>query len=317
MTPALALEGQKLALDLHKLIQSLDPANWRAELEASAREHLARIRARLAQLLESIQSADLEGRLASLREALGHLRTVVDDMSPHPDWKAFAASVRPAYEKVAVHLKPLAVPVPSLRPTNYKRNLFHVACGTIALIILQHLLSRVAILWVASTAAVLVVLAETSRRYSPGVNEAMMKVFAPIAHPHEHHRINSASWYTIAIFGLAWFASTMAASIALLVLALADPAAGIIGRRFGRHRIRGGRSLEGSATFVLVGTLAALLVLAAYYPAVAFLPALAMALAGAVSGAVAEIWSGTWLDDNLTVPLGVAAGVALAAYFVI
>ena len=54
----------------------------------------------------------------------------------------------------------------------------------------------------------------------------------------------------------AWIAAS-----ALAVMLTGDAAAALIGRRFGRHKIVNGKSLEGTASFVIVGFLALSVVL--------------------------------------------------------
>ena len=93
----------------------------------------------------------------------------------------------------------------------------------------------------------------------------------------------------------------------LVVLGFGDPFAAIIGRRFGRIRLPGGRSLEGSLAFVVAGTVMSLPVLWLAHH-LTFGAALGVAAIGASAGALAEVLSGR-LDDNFTIPLfaGLAA----------
>jgi dolichol kinase len=154
---------------------------------------------------------------------------------------------------------------------------------------------------------------ETARRRSPQVNARLMRFFAPVAHPHERHRVNSSTWYVTALLLLTLFAPLRAAEIGVMVLAVADPAAGLVGRRFGRTRLRAGRTLEGTLAFVTVGVAAAI----AWMIASAALPwssMIAIAVAGAAAGAGAELAS-TRLDDNFTIPVSAAAAAAVASMF--
>ena len=156
---------------------------------------------------------------------------------------------------------------------------------------------------------------EFARRRSTAVNERLMAIFAPVAHPHERHGINSSTWYCTALLLLALFAPRRAAEVGVVVLGIADPAAGLIGRRFGRTRIRANRSLEGSLGFVVVGALAAAAWLTFVYATP--LPALGiLAGVGAVAGALTELGS-TRLDDNFTIPVVVTVAVSVAQLFVV
>jgi len=92
----------------------------------------------------------------------------------------------------------------------------------------------------------------------------------------------------------------------LCALALADPAAAIVGRRFGERRFAGwghGRSLEGSVAFLLVTAVASGSIALAVPGG---LPALRLAVGCGAVGALVEAISPTGVD-NLTAPVAVAA----------
>ncbi len=201
------------------------------------------------------------------------------------------------------------------RPQNYARSLFHVGCAVGVLALLRFLPSRGWLIGVAVAGFTAAWTMEIARRRSGAANDRIMAVFAPIAHPHEHHGINSATWYTTALLLLAIFAPIRAAEVGVLVLGVADPAAGLIGRRFGRTRLRANRSLEGSIGFVVVGVLAAGAWLAVVYGLA--LPALlTLALVGGLVGALTELAS-TRFDDNFTIPVTVALAVWIAQALVL
>lgn len=201
---------------------------------------------------------------------------------------------------------------PPARPANLKRSLFHVASGLFALALLRWLPGRE---WLIATSGAFAVFAwtcEILRRRSPAFNTRIMRVFAPIAHANEHVEVNSSTWYISALLLLALFAPLRAAEIGVVVLAFADPAAGTIGRRWGRTRIRAGRSLEGAFAFVVAGTIVAAAWLVGVH-GVALGNALIVAVAAAIIGSLAEIFV-TRLDDNFAIPVAstTAAAVALA-----
>lgn len=224
-------------------------------------------------------------------------------------WRELRARLHPAYESLAQALSSHAVHVPSLRPTNISRSVFHVSAAMLAL-------ATVVLLpgWVRGVALVFFLSAlvmETLRRFSPEANRVLMAAFSRVAHPHEAHRINSASWYSLALVILAFGFEPYVAAVAVGVLGFADPLAALVGRRFGRVRLVHGRSLEGTLTFVVVGATAAWLVLTLLYPEVAVgTSRLQVALGAAVLGGLAELFSKR-LDDNLTVPVCAALGAWL------
>lgn len=91
------------------------------------------------------------------------------------------------------------------------------------------------------------------------------------------------------------------AALGILVMALADPAAEIVGRGLPIVRIRG-KSLGGSASFFAVGVA---IVAALGYP-VDF-RGLLVILAGTVAEALSGLWGRVRIDDNLVIPLATAA----------
>lgn len=130
----------------------------------------------------------------------------------------------------------------------------------------------------------------------PKVNAAFFRWFRYVASPREATGIASSTWYTLGMtLSVAFFPRSAAVS-GILVLALADPAASWVGRRWGRRRFLGA-TLEGTAAFAAV----AVAVLGARHgPATAAAAAVAATLAERVSWPV---------DDNVTVPVVTAAVV--------
>lgn len=307
MSSPLALHSHVLALELHDALRELDPVRFRTDRGARVRERLAELEVRVTALVEG----SLADPGMALRQKLRDLAELLRSRLPTPDvapkgaaWVELRARLMQAYEALAASLRTHAMDVPSLRPTNYTRNLFHVACAAVALAVIVLIPNHM--LWVVGPFFVAGWTMETTRRASARVNLRLMRLFGPVAHPHETHRINSATWYTSALLGLALVAPFEACAVGVVVLGLGDPVAALVGRRFGRTKLLHGRSLEGSLAFVLVGFLGALATLLLAYPAIALPTAAMMAGAGAVAGAVAELLSHR-LDDNLTVPWSAAA----------
>ena len=71
---------------------------------------------------------------------------------------------------------------------------------------------------------------EIGRRIDPRINTFCMSLFGRTAHPHEAHRVNSATWYAVAVLLMAICQSAVPAAIALVVvLGVGDPIAAIVG----------------------------------------------------------------------------------------
>jgi dolichol kinase len=138
---------------------------------------------------------------------------------------------------------------------------------------------------------------DLARLVWPGWNRRAFAAFAPFLRGRETGRLTGASYTLAALLAAVWAFPPPVVAAAFLYHSVGDTAAGWVGRRFGRHRVRG-KSLEGSAAFLVTGALAAA-------PFVGPAPS----LLGAAAAALAELLLP--VDDNLGVPL--VGGGALVA----
>lgn len=224
-------------------------------------------------------------------------------------WLEVREAVAPYYDDLARALREAGQRARDLHPTNYKRSLVHLASGLAVVGAFVFVFTPFSAKVTATSFVVWAWSLETARRLSPTVNAWCMWFFGPIARDHEHYKINSATWYGTALMVLAFTAFGPGGVLGLLALAVGDPAAGIIGRRYGRIRI-GGKSLEGSLAFALASALAG----AAYLFAMGSrdpLELCGVSLLGGAVGAVVELLS-TRLEDNFTIPVFTAWALQLA-----
>lgn len=199
---------------------------------------------------------------------------------------------------------------PALRPHNLTRALFHMSGGVMALGAIEWLGTRPALITTAALIAAAAWSMEGMRRLSPRVNDALMWIFGPVAHHHEREKVNSATWYATAMLLIALSMPIVACEVAVVVLGFGDPVAALVGRRFGRHKLVAGRSVEGSVAFVGAATMAAFAALRVFHPEIGLGEAVALSLVGAFTGAVAEIFAKR-VDDNFAIPLVSALGAAV------
>lgn len=305
-------DSRRVVLDLHTVLSQIDHVRWGPDAANARRSELEAIRVRLTALAERgwPRAVATPARLAAFADALGaHL----PDDDARERWLAFRRAILPAYVALAESFREQGVHLPSLRPTNYARNVWHVTNTSIALAVL---LLAPHPSWVIAASACFCFsfwFLEWLRRRRPALNERIVFFFRLIVHPHEAVRVNSGTWFATALFLLALTRSTLVCVPALAVLGAGDPVAALIGRRFGRTRLLHGRTLEGSLAFLVAATAAAWLALRLTHPTVGALPALGIALAAALGGALAELFS-LRIDDNLSVPVAAAASAALAAW---
>jgi dolichol kinase len=156
---------------------------------------------------------------------------------------------------------------------------------------------------------------EILRKKSDKAKEKIMSFFMPVVHLHEEEKINSATWYSTALLIISLTHSTMICSISVIVLGFADPAAGIIGRRYGKIKLAGGRSLEGSLTFVFIGALSTFFLLNKFYNSLGIYNISIISISAGLFGAIGELLGGI-IDDNITIPLSTTLGTIFTLYLI-
>lgn len=322
---------QQIAHDIRELIRLLDSTHWRDQIE-SLKERLDEISIKMRETLqleefsmkvtEKIPSVDLpdtDEALQKMRDSLQSLSQQVDELRSQlsqkaadvkQNWREMRKHMAHAYENLASSLALQDIHVPHLRPTNYARSLFHMGNGFLALFMLQHTFSMSGLAILMSIMLCTAWGLEFFRPRIPALNEFLMKHFGFIAHPHEHHRVNSGTWYILALFLLSVSVHKLEASLAVIILGICDPAAAFVGRRWGRIRIYSGRTLEGSLTFFVTGVLLSVAVMAIYSPHLAWSHMLIVGSVASLLSAVAELFSKR-IDDNLSIPLAAGWGAAL------
>ena len=101
----------------------------------------------------------------------------------------------------------------------------------------------------------------------------------------------------------------MIAAAAMAVMLTGDAAAALVGRKFGKHKIVNGKSLEGALSFIVVGYifLSIIGMICGAYTSFYLLGAI-----GVILGAVVELFTKQIkIDDNFTIPLTVALILSL------
>jgi dolichol kinase len=322
MSQALALSSRDLATELRAVLHDLDPVRWRGHLESSTREAIDALRDRLSVLMEMAEKLKEHPHVEPLHAHLVALAHVFDQLTPEPSertaalrqrWGEFRLAALPHYEHLVNSLDAFDIHVPSLRPTNHLRSVWHAMNGVMVLLAIQWVLqSRSDMIAISLSFASFAWSLEISRRYSERINRFLMRCFRLIAHPHEAWRVNSATWYGTAMLCLALLGDARIASVAVIVLGVADPAAALVGRRWGRIRLLNGRTLEGSLAFIVSGSVVAGATLSIFYPAIPTHSVLVVSLVASVVGAAVELVCRR-IDDNLAIPVGI--GLVLVYLF--
>ena len=101
-------------------------------------------------------------------------------------------------------------------------------------------------------------------------------------------------------------------ALAMATMLLADTAAALIGRRFGKHRFPNGKSFEGCLAFFVTGAL----VMTIGFFAFSYSPVvLAGGILGIVAATLLELFNcELHLDDNFTIPLAAGGGLLIGEW---
>lgn len=190
-------------------------------------------------------------------------------------------------------LDELVRPTEGLQPW---RKVFHLV-GGLGVAWLVHALEpqSPATRWTFGSLLSIAALSELLRLRVEAVNRMIFRTFRVLLRPREV-AWPTISWYMLGVFVVLWIPDQAVVVPALLVLAVADPVAGVVGQRWGVHRVGKG-TVAGSAAF--------------FASALALLIPFAGVLPGLVVAAVATVAEGarTPLDDNLVIPVVTAVGL--------
>ena len=268
-------------------------------------------------VLESFDDA-LRSALTSLGEEMDAAYLVLSSGESSERRREAHRALQTRYEEcrraLSAHIG-MSVGLPA-RVMNWRRSIFHLTWGLISVYLAERHFDILGLWRVALGFMVVVWTIEAARNLPArwvGVRGRAFfdRMFAPIMHAQEVENISSGTWYVTSVFILASLCSEMVLVLAVLTLAVGDPVAGLIGRRFGKHKLTHNRSVEGSLAFVVSATLSAYLLLVGAHPEIS--APWILALSVGVGGAIGELVSGARLDDNFTVPIGAALGATFSS----
>jgi dolichol kinase len=175
------------------------------------------------------------------------------------------------------------------------RKLIHLAGSAFPLLYL--FASREVVLWAATIALVITVLVEWGRQHSATLERLFEWLIGPALREGEERKPTTGTWSMLGILISVLLLAREVAIPAMFYAQLGDPAAEIVGRRWGRHRVSSGKSLEGSVgcliTCAVVGLVCSHLV--PLGPSVAVL--------GALMATVVELFPLPLGDNLLMAPL--------------
>jgi dolichol kinase len=197
-------------------------------------------------------------------------------------------------------LEPAKAPEPGTH-ANYRRKLWHFASGAVvvAALVIFAPSKRWAIAILAAGLALMIAI-DLARYFSRRGKKLFWRHLGFLTSEKERRGPTTSLFYAASLLVCVLLFPVYAAVGGVISLAAGDPAAAIVGRRYGKLRI-GGKSIEGGLANAVL----------AFCLIFIFVRSVRVAAAGALAGAVVEMFEIPWLDDNITVPL--AAGGAMVA----
>jgi dolichol kinase len=179
---------------------------------------------------------------------------------------------------------------------------YHLLGLLIPLLYLLTDVERIAALIVTGSLWIVAVIFDILRFSIPAFNRFSLKLMRGFLREGESFTPNGMVYYMLACFLVILFWDRTAACISLIVLVAGDAMAAIVGLAWGRHKIWGGKSLEGSLACLLTVWLVGLLFLA---------PERSL-LVAVVAAAVESLPTTVIINDNLWIPLATSATLALS-----
>lgn len=180
------------------------------------------------------------------------------------------------------------------------RKLWH--CAGICLMAALYNLGGHKIAWILllSVSAAIIPL-DILRQKRPGLNKVTLKIFGPVMRRHESQSISGLTYLFLGCMFLLFFFDKHIVTLTLLFLAFGDPLASFFGIRFGKDKILGNKTLQGTlGAFAVCALIAGIYY---YFHNLMTERLLIVAPISGLIGALAELLPIGKLDDNLTFPV--------------
>jgi diacylglycerol kinase (CTP) len=173
--------------------------------------------------------------------------------------------------------------------------------GVMSIIVIYHNVARVTGLKICLGFALLFTAFDLLRIKNEKINQIMLKVFGSLMRESERYAISGNTFLLLGTFVTIYVFDPEIAKLSLFFLATADPLASYIGVKYGKDKIVGNKSLQGSAAAFV----SCMLVSAIYFYSKNIMVeriVIVSILAGLI-GAASELICVGKLDDNLTLPI--------------
>jgi dolichol kinase len=186
------------------------------------------------------------------------------------------------------------------------RKLYHLL-GGLTLLCLYYLLGRRNALVCYSLIFLFVLTVDITRLRMPAFNQFIQSRFSSFIRKNEANKLTGTAPYVLGIGLTVLFYRTNIAAASICFLAFGDVAATTVGERWGKTKIAGDKSLEGTLAFTVIAAAAGLAL-----PLVGIHLAPGLVVAGALVAAGVELLP-LPVNDNLVIPVVSGGTMALIA----
>ncbi len=198
-------------------------------------------------------------------------KTLIDDLKNSSTTKSCLLA---EFRRKSVHLFALVIPIGYVIVPEGPAKLILAACAFIAILI------------------------DILKYYDKGFRRIFYKIFGNMLRSKEIKRFTASSYILAAGLICAFAFSKWVMVTSMVFIILGDVAGAIFGRRFGKHKTIGNKTLEGSMAFFLTAYFGAIIFKLIALPVVPW----SAIFMGALTAAVLEALP-LGIDDNLSVPV--------------
>lgn len=191
------------------------------------------------------------------------------------------------------------------------RKIWHIT-GVFAMFVVWNLADKSTSMIILSVACLAFVAVDILRAKLPALNEFIVFAFKPIMRESEVNRIAGTSYLLTGVMVCALLFPHEVVSLTLLFLGFADPIASFVGILYGKDKIFGQKSLQGTLAGYLVCVTAGVCYL--YSKDIPVDRILVFSFIAGLIGALAELIPVGKLDDNFTMPVISATGLSILFY---
>ena len=191
------------------------------------------------------------------------------------------------------------------------RKIWHMS-GVFAMFLVWNLAAPATSMLLLSLGCIVFVVGDVLRSRIPALNEFVVFAFKPIMRESEVHRIAGTSYLLTGVMVCALVFPHEVVSVTLLFLGFADPIASFVGILYGKDKIFGQKSLQGTlAGYVVCVVAGASFLFAKDLPVDRII---VFSFVAGLVGALSELIPVAGLDDNFTMPVISASGLSVLFY---